>query len=61
MPCRNGKMRSRTMLLNGKELVLGEKDEIPAMEPIKVFGAVELESGSCAFFLVQAIHNEAPA
>ena len=48
----NGGMRSRTMLLNGKELVLGENDEIPALESVKVTGKVELEPGSCAFFLV---------
>jgi len=48
----NGKMRSRTMLLNGKELVLGENDEIPALEGVKVSGTVELEPGACAFFLV---------
>ena len=48
----NGKMRSRTMLLNGKELVLGENDQIPALESVKVSGTVELEPGACAFFLV---------
>ena len=48
----NGKLRSRTMLLNGKELVLGENDELPAMESVKVSGTVELEPGACAFFLV---------
>ena len=48
----NGKMRSRTMLLNGKELVLGENDELPELEGVKVSGTVELEPGSCAFFLV---------
>ena len=48
----NGKLRSRTMLLNGKELVLGENDELPAMESVKVSGTLELEPGACAFFLV---------
>ena len=48
----NGKFRARTMLLNGKELVLGENDELPALEGVKVSGTVELEPGSCAFFLV---------
>ena len=48
----NGGMRSRTMLLNGKELVLGEKDELPALEGVKVSGQVELAPGSCAFFVV---------
>ena len=48
----NGKFRARTMLLNGSELVLGENDELPALEGVKVSGTVELEPGSCAFFLV---------
>jgi hypothetical protein len=48
----NGKVRSRTMLLNGKELVLGENDELPALEGVKVTGQVELPAFSCAFILV---------
>ena len=48
----NGKMRSRTMLLNGKELVLGENDELPQLNPVAVSGTVELPAGACAFFLV---------
>ncbi len=48
----NGKMRSRTMLLNGKELVLGANDELPVMEGVKVSGKVELAPGSCAFFVL---------
>ena len=48
----NGKMRSRTMLLNGKELVLGENDELPEMNGMPVSGTVELEPGSCAFFVL---------
>ena len=48
----NGSMRSRTMLLNGKELVLDENDELPALEGVKVSGKVELAPGSCAFFVV---------
>ena len=48
----NGGMRSRTMLLNGKELVLGENDELPEMKGKPVYGAVELEPGSCAFFVL---------
>ena len=48
----NGKFRSRTMLLNGKELVLGENDALPELTGVKVSGTVELEPGSCAFFLV---------
>ena len=48
----NGKMRSRTMLLNGKELKLGENDELPALEPVGVSGTVELPAGACAFFVL---------
>ena len=48
----NGKMRSRTMLLNGKELVLAENDELPQLNPVAVSGTVELPAGACAFFLV---------
>ena len=45
-------MRSRTMTLNGEELVLGENDELPALTGKKVSGTVELAPGSCAFFVL---------
>ena len=49
----NGKMRSRTMLLNGKELVLGENDELPAMEPVCVeAGTLEVAPGGCTFIVL---------
>lgn len=48
----NGNMRSRTMLLNGKELVLGENDELPELTPVSVSDKVELVPGSCAFFVL---------
>lgn len=48
----NGKLRSRTMLLNGEELKLGENDELPALNGKTVSGSVTLEGGSCAFFVV---------
>ena len=48
----NGGMRSRTMLLNGKELTLGEHDELPELAPVTASGAVELAPGSCAFFVL---------
>ena len=48
----NGGMRSRTMLLNGKELVLGENDELPGLTPVTVSGTVELPAGACAFFVI---------
>ena len=48
----NGKVRSRTMLLGGKELVLGENDELPELTPAVVSGKVELPAASCAFFVL---------
>ena len=48
----NGSMRSRTMLLNGQELVLGENDELPCLCGQSVSGKVELPAGSCAFILL---------
>lgn len=48
----NGKMRSRTMLLNGKELVLGENDEIPVLEGVTMEGTVEVAPGGCTFFVL---------
>ncbi len=49
----NGKLRSRTMLLNGCELVLGENDELPCLCGKDVeAGIVELPAGACAFFVL---------
>ncbi|MBQ8835213.1 MAG: beta-glucuronidase [Oscillospiraceae bacterium] len=48
----NGKMRSRTMLLNGKELVLGENDEIPEMTGVTAEGTLEIAPGSCTFIVL---------
>ncbi len=49
----NGKMRSRTMLLNGRELVLGENDELPALDSATVSaGTLEIAPGSCTFILL---------
>ena len=45
-------MRSRTMCLNGRELVLGEKDELPDLTGKKVSGNVEIAPGSCAFIVL---------
>ena len=46
-------MRSRTMCLNGRELVLGENDELPSLEgAVQKAGTLELEPGSCTFLLV---------
>ncbi len=45
-------MRSRIMTLNGRDLVLGENDELPCLCGDAVSGAVELAPGSCAFFVL---------
>lgn len=48
----NGKIRSRTMLLNGKELVLGENDALPELAGVKTSGQVEIAPGGCTFFVI---------
>ena len=48
---RDGK-RSRVMTLNGRDLVLGENDELPCLCGECVSGIVELAPGSCAFFIL---------
>lgn len=49
----DGKLRSRVMLLNGKPLVLGEEDELPALEGVcQPAGLVELAPGTCTFFVL---------
>ena len=45
-------MRSRTMCLNGKELVLGENDELPELTGVTVENSVEIVPGSCAFIVL---------
>ena len=49
----NGKIRSRTMLLNGRELVLGENDALPCLcgEATEA-GTVVLAPGSCTFLVI---------
>ena len=48
----NGSMRSRTMLLNGRELVLGENDELPELTGVTASGKVEVAPGSCTFIVI---------
>ena len=48
----NGKLRSRTMLLNGKELVLGEGDTLPELTGVEAEGSVEVAPGGCTFILL---------
>ena len=45
-------MRSRTMCLNGKELVLGANDELPELAGMPVSEKPELSPGECAFIVV---------
>ena len=48
----NGKMRSRTMLLNGKELVLGENDALPEMTGVTMEDTVDVAPGGCTFIVL---------
>jgi len=45
-------MRSRTMCLNGAELVLGGNDEMPALTGVKASGKVEVAPGGCTFIIL---------
>ena len=48
----NGKFRSRTMLLNGIELVLDEKDNVTEFVGEKVAGTVEVAPSGCTFIVL---------
>jgi len=49
----NGKFRSRTMLLNGEELLLGENDELPELKGRKTeAGVVEVAPAGCTFIVL---------
>ena len=49
----NGKMRSRTMLLNGTELLLGKNDELPGLSGETVMaGTLEIAPGGCTFLVM---------
>ena len=45
-------MRSRTMCLNGQELVLGENDELPELTGVTANGKVEIAPGGCTFIVL---------
>ncbi|MBQ7816520.1 MAG: beta-glucuronidase, partial [Oscillospiraceae bacterium] len=49
---KDGNMRSRTMLLNGRELVLGEEDALPTMEGVTAEGTVTVAPGGCTFIVM---------
>ena len=49
----NGKLRSRTMLLNGRELKLGEGDALPELTgAYESAGTIKLAPGSCTFLVL---------
>ena len=49
----NGKLRSRTMCLNGRELILGENDELPCLCGKSVCaGTLEVAPGGCTFIVL---------
>ena len=48
----SGSMRSRTMRLNGRELVLGEKDELPDLSGKTVSGELTVAPGGCTFIML---------
>lgn len=47
------RLRSRVMLLNGRELIMKENDELPDMNPIIVErGSLELAPATCTFIVI---------
>ncbi len=49
----NGKIRSRTMLLNGKELVLDENDDLPELAGAAAeSGNISIAPGGCTFIVI---------
>ena len=45
-------MRSRTVSLNGRELLLGEGDELPDLSGVTATGKVEIAPGGCTFIVL---------
>lgn len=52
LTCKDNNLRSRTMLLNGKEFVLDELDNIPEIKGVKASGNIEIAPGGCVFILL---------
>lgn len=48
----NGHVRSETMLLNGKELVISGIASLPDLSPVKKSGSIHLEPATCTFIVV---------
>lgn len=50
---KDGNKRATVMTLNGKDLVLGEDNALPALEPVnQPAGTVELAPLTCTFFVL---------
>ena len=45
-------LRSRVMCLNGRDLLLGENDELPCLDGVAVCGHLEVPAQSCAFVVI---------
>ena len=45
-------MRSRTISLNGKELLLDENDELPDLSGVTASGKVAITPGGCTFIVL---------
>ena len=45
-------IRSRVMTLNGRDLVLGENDELPCLCGESVSGELQIAPGACAFIIL---------
>lgn len=45
-------LRSETMLLNGRPLVLGENNELPDLSGEKKQGTLELAPATCTFIVL---------
>ena len=48
----NGKLRSRTMMLGGRELTLGENDELPCLCGETASGSITVAPGGCTFVVI---------
>ena len=48
----NGKLRSRTMMLGGRELTLGENDALPCLCGETASGSITVAPGGCTFVVI---------
>lgn len=48
----NGGLRAKEMCLNGKALVLGENNSLPALDGVKAEGEIELAPATCSFIVL---------